>query len=76
MAETRKRHGGFRALKRVVRPPLEVEKGKRHPLNMRATRELRGKIEAAAWRSGRSMTQEVEYRLERSFWEEEDERDD
>jgi hypothetical protein len=42
-------------------------KGKRYPLNMRTTRELRDRIEAAAHASGRSLVQEVEYRLENSF---------
>jgi Arc-like DNA binding domain len=41
--------------------------GKRHPLNMRTTREIREQLEAAAAASGRSLTQEVERRLERSF---------
>lgn len=45
-----------------------VSAGKRYPLNMRTTRELRERIEAAATASGRSLVQEVEYRLERSFW--------
>jgi hypothetical protein len=48
-----------------------VPKGKRYPLNMRTTRELRDRIEAAAHASGRSLVQEVEYRLEQSFQEEE-----
>ena len=42
-------------------------KGKRYPLNMRTTKELREQIEAAARASGRSLVQEVEYRLDRSF---------
>jgi hypothetical protein len=42
-------------------------KGKRYPLNMRTTRELRDRIVAAAGASGRSLVQEVEYRLEQSF---------
>ena len=41
--------------------------GKRYPLNMRTTKELRQKLEQAAAKSGRSMVAEVEYRLERSF---------
>ena len=45
--------------------------GKRYPLNMRTTKELRDKIESAATVSGRSLVQEVESRLERSFQEEE-----
>ena len=40
---------------------------KRYPLNMRTTRELRERIEAAAHASGRSLVQEVEYRLTQSF---------
>jgi predicted HicB family RNase H-like nuclease len=45
--------------------------GKRYPLNMRTTKELRDKIDWAAAVSGRSLVQEVESRLERSFQEEE-----
>ena len=37
---------------------------------MRTTKETRDKLEAAANTSGRSLAQEVEYRLERSFLEE------
>ena len=43
------------------------EAGKRYPMNMRTTRELRERIIAAAHASGRSLVAEVEYRLERSF---------
>jgi len=45
----------------------KTPEGKRYPLNMRTTRELRDQIEAAAHLSGRSLVQEVEYRLEQSF---------
>lgn len=48
----------------IPRPP---DGGKRHPLNMRTTAHLRGRLEAAAVRSGRSLAQEVEHRLEMSF---------
>jgi hypothetical protein len=41
--------------------------GKRYPLNMRTTRELRKRVEAAARASGRSLAAEVEYRLEQSI---------
>src|SRR5205814_9204847 len=41
--------------------------GKRYPLNMRTTREVREQIDRAATASGRSLVQEVEYRLEMSF---------
>ena len=40
---------------------------KRYPLNMRTTKEVREKLERAASESGRSLAQEVEFRLERSF---------
>jgi predicted HicB family RNase H-like nuclease len=49
----------------------QVLPGKRYPLNMRTTKELRDKIDWAATISGRSRVQEVESRLERSFQEEE-----
>lgn len=44
--------------------------GKRHPLNMRTTKETREKLESAAAANGRSLAQEVEARLEASFAEE------
>jgi hypothetical protein len=43
--------------------------GKLHPLNMRTTREVREWIERSAAASGRSLSAEVEARLERSFVE-------
>jgi hypothetical protein len=44
-----------------------AEEGKRYPLNMRTTFELRRDLEAAARASGRSLAQEAEHRLERSL---------
>ncbi len=41
--------------------------GKRMPMNMRTTAELRRKIDKAAAKSGRSLVQEVEHRVEQSF---------
>jgi hypothetical protein len=41
--------------------------GKRYPLSMRTTFELRRKLEQAAKRSGLSLAQELERRLEYSF---------
>jgi hypothetical protein len=41
--------------------------GKRYPLNMRTTYEIRRGLEAAAASSGRSLAQEAEHRLEQSF---------
>ena len=61
MARTKKR-----AAKRG-RPPLPPGEGKRHPLNMRTTKELSDKLLDAAARSGRSLAGECEYRLEISF---------
>ena len=53
------------------RPPLPAGEGKRFPLNMRTTKAIRDKLQAAAQQSGRSLAQEVEFRLERSFADEE-----
>ena len=50
-----------------ARAKLPPGKGKRTPLNMRTTRELRERLEREAADSGRSLAQEVEARLERSF---------
>jgi len=58
---------GTKRVKSRGRPPLPPEEGKRVPLNMRTTQDLRDKIEAAAKAAGRSIAQEVEIRLERSF---------
>jgi len=43
---------------------------KRHPLNMRTTKELRERLERAAKVSGRSLVQEVEGRIEESLEDE------
>ena len=53
------------------RPPLPPEEGKRYPLNMRTTKEVREKLEAAASESGRSLTQEVEFRVQQSLRDDE-----
>jgi uncharacterized protein (DUF1778 family) len=55
----------------MPRKSKRVLPGKRYPLNMRTTKELRDKIEWAAVASGRSLVQEVEIRLERLFLQEE-----
>ncbi len=54
-----------------ARAKLPPGEGKRVPLNMRTTRELRERLEREAADSGRSLAQEVEARLERSFTSEE-----
>ncbi len=53
-----------------ARAKLPPGEGKRTPLNMRTTRELRERLEREAADSGRSLAQEVEVRLERSFRDE------
>ena len=50
-----------------ARAKLPPGEGKRAPLNMRTTQEIRARLEKAAADSGRSLVQEVETRLERSF---------
>ena len=41
--------------------------GKLNPMSFRLTPELRAKLEATASKAGRSLSSEVEHRLERSF---------
>jgi hypothetical protein len=52
--------------------PKHKEVGKRYPLNMRTTREMRERLEVEARASGRSLAQEVEFRLQRSIQETDD----
>jgi Arc-like DNA binding domain len=53
--------------KRRGRPALPPEEGKRFPLSLRTTKELRDQIEKSAKKSGRSIAHELEVRLEQSF---------
>jgi hypothetical protein len=53
--------------KRRGRPALPPEKGKRYAIGIRTTKELRDLLQKAADSSGRSLAQEIEFRLERSF---------
>jgi hypothetical protein len=53
-----------RAAKTGKKPPI---KGKRYPLNMRTTFEVRHELEGAATASGRSLAQEAEFRIGRTF---------
>src|ERR1700737_3199629 len=55
------------------RPRRPVDDVKRHVLGIRTTRALKDAVVKASKASGRSLTEEVEYRLARSF--EEDDRD-
>ncbi len=50
-----------------ARAKLPPGEGKVAPLNMRTTKEIRERLEKAAADSGRSLVQEVETRIERSF---------
>ena len=54
-------------LARRGRPPLAETEGKRSVLNARVTRETRQRLQEAAANSGRSLSQEIEFRLERTF---------
>jgi hypothetical protein len=49
------------------RPRLPAEHGKRYPIAIRTTKELKERLEGASKASGRSLAQELEFRLERSF---------
>ena len=51
---------------------VKAKIGKRFPLSLRITEEMRTKLHNAAAQTGRSVSQEVEFRLERSFTREED----
>ena len=52
------------------RRPLGPDEGKRSVLNARITTSLRAKLEMAAAETGRSLSQEIELRLEDSFRDE------
>jgi hypothetical protein len=49
------------------RPAVPAEKAKREAVGIRTTKELKGQIKAHADLAGRSVAQEIELRLERSF---------
>lgn len=53
--------------RRAERTKGKAVAGKRYPLNMRTTFELRRQLESAAQASGRSLAQEIEHQLDRSF---------
>jgi len=56
-----------REKKRVGRPTKKAKAGERVPLGLRVTAELKSRLDDAAKRSGRSQSQEAEFRIERSF---------
>ena len=59
--------GGVTAGRPKKLSPDGSSTAKRHPLNMKASPELRRRIEDAAKKSGLSLAQEVERRLIASF---------
>ncbi len=59
--------GGQGNKRKPGRPPAGPYEGKRKTLSTRITPELRDKLEAASKASGRSLSQEIELRLDRSF---------
>jgi hypothetical protein len=54
-------------VRRRGRPRLPTDQGKRYPIAIRTTKELKERLERASEASGRSLAQELEFRLERSF---------
>jgi hypothetical protein len=55
----------------MSRPTIDPSGARRRALSFRTTPELYARMQAAAAASGRSLTQEIELRLERSFADEE-----
>lgn len=53
--------------KKRGRPALPPGEGRRNTLNLRITNDLKARMEGSAKASGRSVSQEAEFRLERSF---------
>ncbi len=56
--------------KRIGRPTKPGTAGQRNSLGLRVTAEIKRKIEAGALKSGRSQSQDAEFRIEQSFLEE------
>lgn len=54
---------------KVGRPALTPDKGKRAAIGLRTTPELKERLERIAAATGRSLSQEIEFRLERSLQE-------
>ena len=59
-------------LRKRGRPAETPGQIKRAPLNMRTTQAIRDRLEGAANQSGRSLVQEVEHRIERTFAKEDE----
>jgi predicted HicB family RNase H-like nuclease len=63
------------AAKRIGRPPKAEEDRKAVNFTFRSRGQVRERLQAAADGARRSVSEEIEIRLERSFWQEEIERD-
>jgi hypothetical protein len=62
--------GQVRPARQRGRPALPTEEVKRHALGIRTTKGLKDALQHAAESSGRSVAQEIEFRLEQSFRQE------
>ncbi len=60
---------GKTAPKRRGRPPLPAGQGKRASFTTRLREDLKKRLEDTARRAGHSLSEEIEFRLERSFLE-------
>ena len=63
------------AKKRIGRPPKANEDRKALNFTFRSRGQMRERLQTAAIASKRSISEEIEFRLERSFWQEEIERE-
>jgi len=63
------------AKKRIGRPPKAKEDRKAVNFTFRSWGQMRERLQTAAIAAGRSVSEEIEFRLEKSFWQEETERD-
>src|SRR5262249_31470038 len=63
------------AKKRIGRPPKAKEDRKAVNFTFRSRGQMSEPPQAGAIAAGRSISEEIEFRLERSFWQEEIERD-
>ena len=54
---------GVKRQGRRGRPPLAPGEGKRYPIGVRTTKQLKERLEQARLESGRSLAQEIEHRL-------------
>lgn len=54
--------------KRIGRPLKIAVLGKRYSLGLKVTGDIKRRLDQEARSSGRTQSQEAEYRLERSFW--------